>query len=185
MEKWIDVVGFEGWYQVSNTGIVRSIDRHIVDGRLIKGKELKQYTDKQGYKRVALCKAGKHYKKYVHRLVAEAFVQNPNNFPVINHVDENPANNKADNLEWCSVKYNINYGSRAKKYAEKTHGELHYTHKLTEKDVLNIRKEYQRGVKGCGTESLGKKYGIHRTTIKAILSGKTWKHLKEESKNDP
>lgn len=183
-EIWKDIPRFEGWYQVSNTGVVRSLDRYIVDGRLIKGKILNQYSDRQNYKKVALCRSGKHYKNFVHRLVAEAFVPNPNNLPVINHIDENPENNYADNLEWCSVKYNVNYGDRAKKYAEKTQGELHYMHKLTEDNVRQIKSEYKRGVKGCGMEYLGKKYGVHRMTIKAILIGQTWKHIKEVNTYD-
>lgn len=184
-EIWKDIPGFEGWYQVSNTGKVKSLDRHIEDGRLIKGITLSQYSTSQGYKRVALCKSGKHYKKFVHRLVAEAFVPNPNNFPVINHIDENPENNVCTNIEWCSVKYNVNFGTRAEKFSEKTHGELHYGHKLTEKEVRQIKKEYKKGVKGFGTESLASKYGVHRMTIKAILTGQSWKHIKEEEKNDP
>ena len=178
-DEWRDVIGFEGWYQVSKTGIVRSVDRHIIDGRLMKGTILKQDTDKDGYKKVSLCRSGKHYKKCVHRLVAEAFLPNYMNLPVINHIDENPGNNNVNNLEWCTAKHNVNYGNRAKKYAEKTQGERHYNHKLTEQDVLNIKKEYKPGVIGCGTESLGKKYGVHRMTIKAILKNKSWKYLKE------
>lgn len=180
MIVWKDVSGFEGWYQVSSNGIVRSLDRHIVDGRLVKGKVLTQITDRQGYKKVALCRSGKHYKFFVHRLVAGAFIPNTNNFPSINHIDENPANNDVSNLEWCTVKYNVNYGNRAKKYAKQVSGELHYGHKLSKQDVLNIIKEYQRGVKGRGTEAIAKKYGIHRMTVKAIITGKSWKCLKEE-----
>ena len=177
-ELWKDVDGFNGWYQVSNLGSVRSCDRLIDDGRLIKGKVLSQETSKDGYKRVALCRAGKHYKRFVHRLVAAAFVENPNNYPVINHIDQNRLNNVSSNLEWCTVKYNVNYGERAEKYSNKTHGELHYMHKLSNEDVTSIRSEYQFGKKGFGTESIAKKYGVHRMTVKAIVTGKTWKHLK-------
>lgn len=177
IEEWRNIREFEGWYQVSNDGKIRSLDRDIIDGRKIKGKLLKQYVDEQGYKRVRLCRGGKHFNKQVHRLVADAFIPNPFNLPVINHVDENPGNNRVENLEWCTVKYNVNYGHRAERYAAKTQGESHYMHKLTEEDVINIRKEYKRGVKGFGTESLGKKYGVHRMTIKALLEGKSWKHI--------
>lgn len=176
-EEWRDIEGYEGWYQVSNEGRVRSLDRNIIDGRKMKGKLLKQYADEQGYKRVRLCREGKHHNKQVHRLVANAFIPNPFNFPVINHIDENSGNNNVENLEWCTVKYNVNYGHRAERYAAKTRGELHYSHKLTEEDVINIRKEYKRGVRGFGTESLGKKYGVHRMTIKALLKGESWKHI--------
>lgn len=81
------------------------------NGSLVVVKECirKQKTDKDGYKEVALCKDGKmkHYR--VHRLVAEAFLDNPYGYEIINHKDENPANNKVGNLEWCTIKYNCNY----------------------------------------------------------------------------
>lgn len=177
MIVWRDVKGFEGWYQVSSNGIVKSLDRHIVDGRLIKGKTLHQYIDRQGYRKVSLCRSGKHYHYFVHRLVAETFIPNKYNLQSINHIDENPANNDVSNLEWCTTKYNVNYGNRAKKFSMKTSGELHYGHKLSEQDVLNIIKEYKPGVRGSGTESIAKKYGVHRMTIKAIITGQSWKYL--------
>lgn len=176
-EVWKEVIGFDGWYLVSNIGNVRSVDRNIADGRRIKGKMLKQFIDKDGYHKVTLHVNGKLFKKFVHRIVAEAFIPNPRNYPIINHVDENPENNSVLNLEWCTVKHNVNYGNRAQKFSEKTHGELNYGHKLTEKEVKNIRSEYKRGVKGHGTESLGKKYGVHRMTIKAIIERQSWKHI--------
>lgn len=107
-EIWRDVVGFEGHYQVSNLGNVRSLNykrqKYI---RLLKpGKEI------YGYLFVTLysghCQM--HHKK-VHRLVAEAFIPNPNNLPEVNHKDEDKQNNVVDNLEWCTSKYNINYGT--------------------------------------------------------------------------
>lgn len=76
---------------------------------LIRTKFLKPKMDKDGYFDVALCKDGKMFYKRVHRLVASAFIPNPNNFPVINHIDENPSNNIVTNLEWCSVSYNTRF----------------------------------------------------------------------------
>ena len=114
MEIWKDVVGFEGFYQVSNKGKVRSVDRKVQCSnsvRFYKGKELSVCTDDKGYSRVLLAVAGKHKSCQVHRLVAMAFVENPDNLPEINHKDENPSNNCADNLEWCSKIYNLEYGT--------------------------------------------------------------------------
>lgn len=97
-------------YSVSDSGEVRN-DRT--------GKILKQYIDKDGYYRVTLHMDKRRGWRGVARLVAEAFVPNPNNYPVVNHKDENKSNNSADNLEWCTASYNTNYGTRNSRCAEK------------------------------------------------------------------
>ena len=121
-EIWRPVKGFEGYYEVSDLGRVRSIDRVVVDknGRqqFKKGTLLKYRSDRQGYIVVALS-IKKHYThKCVHTLVADAFIPNPDNLPQVNHKDEVKSNNCVDNLEWCSAKYNANYGNRNKKIIE-------------------------------------------------------------------
>ena len=119
-EIWKDIPNYEGYYQVSNIGRVRSLDRIVINslGRkyYYKGKILKQHfkhSSKQGYLRVVLVVDGAHKPMSVHRLVAFAFVFNddPINKNIVNHKDENPSNNKVENLEWCTVKYNNNYGT--------------------------------------------------------------------------
>lgn len=116
-EEWRSVVGFEGYYEVSNFGEVRSLDRVVTmkNGvkRITHGKKLTQgrYNSKSNYRAVILCKNGKSKKESVHRLVAMAFLPNPDNLPEINHKDEDKQNNRADNLEWCDRKYNNTYGS--------------------------------------------------------------------------
>lgn len=126
-EIWKDVSEFEGLYEVSNLGRVRSIDRIIVrrNGILLplRGKILLQY-EKYGNStiprlQVNLSKEGKCYSKTVSRLVAKAFIPNPDNLPQVNHKDENPANNCVDNLEWCTGAYNHNYGTRNERHAQK------------------------------------------------------------------
>lgn len=118
-EIWADVKGYEGLYQVSTLGQVRSLDR-IYEyqssagrnyTRLIKGRVLKQ-TCYLKYMGVGLAVKGVIKNCLVHRLVAEAFIPNPDNLPQVNHKDEDPSNNCVDNLEWCSASYNVNYGSR-------------------------------------------------------------------------
>ena len=114
-EIWRPVKGFEGYYEVSNLGRVRSIDRVVVDTvrnceRLLKGKVLIQRDHSNGYKVVMFCKEHKLYNKYIHRLVAEAFLPNPDNLRQVNHKDEVKSNNRVDNLEWCSQLYNNLYG---------------------------------------------------------------------------
>ena len=122
-EIWKPVKGFEGYYEVSNLGRVRSIDRVVVDNvrnceRLLKGKILIQRDNSNGYKGVMFCKEHKLYNKYVHRLVAEAFIPNQDDLPQVNHKDEDKSNNRADNLEWCTSFYNNEYGTRKKRWYE-------------------------------------------------------------------
>ena len=103
-ETWKDIEGYEGLYQVSNLGRVKSLFRYK--------KQLKLEITKNGYVRIMLCKNKKRKRHLVHRLVAEAFIPNPNNLPCVNHKDENKQNNCVDNLEFCTSKYNCNYGNR-------------------------------------------------------------------------
>ena len=122
-EIWKPVKGFEGYYEVSNLGMVRSIDRVVVDTvrnceRLLKGKVLIQKDNGNGYKNVMFCKEHKLYNKYVHRLVAEDFIPNQDDLPQVNHKDEDKSNNRVDNLEWCTSFYNNEYGTRKKRWYE-------------------------------------------------------------------
>ena len=126
MEEWRQVLGYEGLYEVSNTGKVRSVTRYRNGGNqfnstfktIWRGRELKPQPrrkngkyEEYGHLRVSLTKDGKTRKIFVHRLVAIAFIPNPHNLPIVNHIDENPQNNNATNLEWCDQKYNTNYGT--------------------------------------------------------------------------
>jgi hypothetical protein len=122
-EVWKDIKGYEGLYQVSNLGRVKSLERTIKHKTCyggfyhVKGKILKPKIDKDGYFRIGLKKdkIKKYY--FIHRLVAITFINNPNNFLQVNHKDENKRNNQVNNLEWCNSKYNINYGNGIKKSA--------------------------------------------------------------------
>ena len=107
-EIWKDVVGYEGLYEVSNLGRVRR------DGKILKPTKIKN-----GYLYVGLHKNGIQKTVRVHRLVASAFIPNPQNLPCVNHKDEDKTNNAVDNLEWCTSQYNANYGTRNERVAEK------------------------------------------------------------------
>jgi len=104
IEVWKDVVGYEGLYQVSDQGRVKSLNYWTE-------RILHQTLNKSGYLHVPLCKDGKPKCCRVHRLVAMAFIPNPLNLPEVNHIDENKQNNRADNLEWCDRLYNTRYGT--------------------------------------------------------------------------
>lgn len=119
MEEWRNIEGYDD-YQVSNLGRVKRLD--VIDslGHLRKERILKSGKDTKGYLRVSLWKNGKGKTFKVHRLVAQAFIDNPYNLPQVNHKDENPSNNRVENLEWCDAKYNLTYGSRIKRVSDKT-----------------------------------------------------------------
>jgi hypothetical protein len=112
-EIWKEIEGFEGLYKVSNFGNVKSCERtrKSKSGSLsiVHERILKQKSDKDGYKSVALCLDGKLYYRRVHRLMAIAFIPNPNHFPLINHKDEDVTNNVVSNLEWRTPSYNTQY----------------------------------------------------------------------------
>lgn len=115
-EEWRDIENYEGLYQVSNLGRVKSLDYNHTKHEKI----LKLLKNTKGYLFVILYKEGKKKNYLSHRLVAEAFIPNPNNLPMINHKDENPLNNCVANLEWCDSKYNNNYGTRITKAVSNT-----------------------------------------------------------------
>lgn len=111
MEEYKEIKGFED-YQVSNYGNVKS----LITNRILRPSKTNNY-----YK-VTLCKNGEIYYKRVNRLVAEAFIPNPDNLPCVNHKDENKFNNHVDNLEWCDYQYNNNYGTKKERISAKMKG---------------------------------------------------------------
>lgn len=108
IEIWKPVEGFEGLYEISNLGRVKSLSRK---------KILKPMKDKKGYLQVGLWRDGKRKAFLVHRLVTSAFIPNPEGFEQVNHRDEVKTNNCVSNLEWCDAKYNANYGTRIERQA--------------------------------------------------------------------
>ena len=109
-EVWRPVRGYEGLYEVSNYGRVKSLKRNTAHERI-----MKPIKDSYGYLIVCLNKNGKQTNKKIHRLVAEAFIPNPNNLPQVNHKNEIKTDNRVENLEWCDNKYNTRYGTRGER----------------------------------------------------------------------
>lgn len=181
---WKNVDGFDKNYQISNFGDVR-IKR--ADGSL---KSLKPTKFGKGYLHINLVKDGKQKSFQIHRLVAEAFVPNPKNLPIINHKDENPLNNYAENLEWCTYSYNINYGTRLERY-RKTCKQNHSTERFletmkargrscAEKEVLCLDEQMNIVAKYKSVADGARVIGVHPETIRSIMrknkeKGKKWK----------
>ena len=119
METWKNIKGYEGLYQVSNMGRVKGLERKVRHWRggerIQKERILKPIADRCGYQVVNLHTGGKQKKFAVHRLVCEAFCENPENKPEVNHINENKTDNRASNLEWCTRIENVNHGTRNKR----------------------------------------------------------------------
>ena len=145
-EIWKDISNYEGLYQVSNLGNIRSLDRYTNgrnSKRLIKGKILKAFKDKDGYMNVNLYKNAKIKQFKVSRLVAEAFIPNPNNLPQVNHKNEIKSDNCVDNLEWMTLIDNCNYGTRNARISKKINQyDLEGNFIKTWNSIIQIEREF-------------------------------------------
>lgn len=185
MIEWRPVVGYEALYSVSNTGEVFSQPKLCAFGKNAVarrgGKTLKQYTanDRTEHLRVYLSDGkGRKRPMYVHRLVAEAFIPNPDELPVLNHKDNNPRNNHVENLEWCTVAQNNAHRLRLgpRKMSDQK-GVKNSQAKLTDADVLAIRRRYRE----CGNASqVAREFGISATYCGNICARRMWKHVASE-----
>lgn len=177
-ETFLSVPGYEGLYEISNLGNVKS---------LRSGKLLKQASNKDGYKMVSLTVKGKSRGFSVHRLVALAFIPNPENLPEINHMDENPSNNCADNLEWCTRKYNLNYGGYRERMSKTLLKDNVHRKSISayDKKTLVYVKSYD------SITEAEKELGLSKGAIGQALSGKIktsggyiWKYNKKLTMKD-
>lgn len=177
IEKWKDVVGYEGYYAVSTFGRVRSYERMVYRERFddyVKRRErmLKQ-KDTRGYLSVVLQVDKKKKIRLVHILVCSAFIPNIKNKEQVNHKFGNKKDNRVSKLEWLTPKENTQHAIRLG-IAPSQIGEINNKSKLTESDVINIRKESKNGVTGV---ALAKEYKVYPTAINKIIHKKTWKHI--------
>lgn len=161
-EVWKDIPGYEGLYQVSNLGRVKSLHYNKADKEQVLA--LRIGRSRNNYIDVMLCKDGKHTRYKVHRLVATAFLPNPNNYPHINHKDENPMNNHVSNLEWCTPSYNLKYGNWA------LHQRLVRGHKVAKLDLNDNIIEVYDSIKEAARKNNAADANIH-----AVLKGKQHK----------
>lgn len=180
MEIWKPVVGYEEFYQVSNFGRVRSLDRYVPHSKdenslyLKKGKILSERDNGHGYKAVHLTVKRITKDKYVHRLVAEAFLPNPNNLPEVNHKDENPANNCLDNVEWCTSQYNDLYGNHRRNLSKPV---IMYDLQMNYIDEFksDLYAERQTGARGVLAVCQGKRH---------TAGGYIWRYKQEINQSE-
>lgn len=122
-ETWENIKGYETYYKISNLGRVKSLAKTITrkDGEVknLSEKIIKPFLTKKGYKQIVLTKDGDKKKHYIHRLVAQAFIPNPNNLPEVNHINEDKLDNAVENLEWLSRLDNMRHGTLQARRAEK------------------------------------------------------------------
>lgn len=141
-EIWKPVVGYEGLYEVSSNGRIKSLNKSVIHKRYGVQKKNEfilniNKTSNFGYYKCKLTKNNVTKVFFVHRIVAEAFIPNTNNYPIINHIDFNKTNNNVDNLEWCTNRYNINHANSRKQKSSKYQGVSY--NKNAKKWIANIR----------------------------------------------
>lgn len=162
--EWKNHEELQNRYLISEYGNVKNIKTNRL---------LKIQINPHGYNCINLWFGGKGKTFRIHRLVAKAFVVNSNNKPQINHKDGNKLNNHYSNLEWVTNRENFDHAIKNK--LKNDSGENNVSSKLTEINVLEIRKLYIPYSRKSGTRALGKKYGVHYSIISRIISGHNWK----------
>lgn len=170
-EIWKDVIGFEGYYQVSNMGRVKSLTR-VSNYCIRKGKILSLKKTNTGYLEGNFSLFGKRTMFRVHREVAKSFLKNDCNYETVNHIDGNKLNNKVTNLEWVSIQKNIEHAF--KNGLRSSTGEKNCKSKLTENDVIKIKEFISLGYSDL---FISKKYDVSGAAIWSIRNNVTWKHL--------
>lgn len=175
MEEWKDINGYEGYYQVSNLGRVKSLPGQR-GTTYRKERILTKCLTRDGYEKVRLQHEGTDRTARVHRLVAEAFIPNPDNKETVNHIDGNKLNNVVSNLEWVDRYEQMRHAYRL---GLKTSiaGAHNSNAKLSEDDVRAIRKEYVRMSRTHGTVALAKKYGVTNRIIGLVVNRKAYKDV--------
>lgn len=165
-EKWKQIKDADEGYKISTLGRIGS--SKYGDFRI-----LKTYYAGKGYVMCDMRKDGKTIKRYVHRLVAQHFIPNPDNLPEVNHKDGNKGNNIELNLNWTDGVNNMKHAREVLGFDQR--GENSKNSKLTESDVIAIRERYAKGEHGCPT--IAKDYNVHYGHIWNVVNRITWKHI--------
>lgn len=166
-EEWRDIERYEGHYQISNYSRIKSFKNDKIT-------ILKPLIDKNGYLQIVFSKNGQHKWFKLHRLVAQAFIPNPENKPQVNHIDGNKMNNHVSNLEWVSQSENNNHAVNTG--LRKSGGDHPQSH-LTNEEAVWCRSVYIPRDKEFGASALARKFGVNSRTMRYILSGKTYKKI--------
>ena len=172
-ECWKEVIGSGGRYQVSNLGRLSALMYKMKKGD-DSVRIMKPAKDANGYLRTMILINGSYKTVKMHRIIAETFVQNTDNKPQVNHIDNNRANNCAENLEWVTFRENIDHMMKQGRQTF-NNGEKNGKSILTESIVRAIRKEYKPYL--VMAKDLAMKYGVKTCTIKDILRGRSWKNV--------
>ena len=200
-EEWRDIKGYEGLYQVSNLGQVRSLDKIDRWGRFRKSRIIRSRFNNSGYRVINLSKSGTQKTYLVHRLVAESFIPNPENKPEVNHIDEDKLNNAVSNLNWMTNKENCNYGTRNDR-SSTNRNQKEIAKKVDYKKIAKRASECRSiPVISIDANGVEKKYkssyeasrylSIHHSNISKCCKGKlkhtggyTWKYAAQQSNKE-
>lgn len=190
IEVWKDVIGYEGYYQVSSLGKVNCVERTCTqlngmtgkyNTRILPAGPVAMFEDKDGYLKVKLNKAGKRNNHFVHRLVALNFIPNPENKPEVNHKEGNKKDNRVELLEWNTTSENQIHAIANKLYIT-AKGETAGQAKLKEVQVREIHKLWKSGE--VTQEYLSSMFGVASSAISRIVNGVRWRHVYDELYGD-
>ena len=165
-EVWRDVISYDGRYQVSNFGRVKSFfdDKpHI----------LKANKVTEGYLRLRLYKSGASQNCFIHRLVAQAFIPNPEDKPQVNHIDGDKTNNRVENLEWMTSGENISHAFKLG-LSKVPKGSKNHSAKLTPDQVREVRSIYVKSSYTFGVSALARKFHVSEETVRDIVKGRSY-----------
>ena len=157
---WKDIPSWEETYEINENGEVRN----KITGNYIKGD-----INNGGYYRVCLYRKPRKQRYFRHRLVAELFIPNPNNYKEVNHKDEDKTNNSVDNLEWCSAKYNSNYGTRNERMSKSLTNNIYTSREV---DVYDLDMNFIETLPS--SKECGRKYKVHHSNVRNCCNGGKW-----------